>query len=91
MSDEWFFESGRKRRPRNDWAPILVVVLIVVNAAVFYYFTDQVNQNISELNAEIETLQFQLNSVNYEISVLRESINIQSQNASKSLERGLSS
>ncbi|TEU08787.1 hypothetical protein E3J20_07825, partial [Candidatus Bathyarchaeota archaeon] len=53
---------------------------------MFYYFTDQVNQNISELNAEIETLQFQLNSANYDISVLRDSINIQTQNASKGLE-----
>ncbi len=86
VSDKWFFESGRRRRPRNDWIPILVVVLIVVNAAVFYYFTDQVNQNVSELNAEIETLQFQLNSANYDISVLRDSINIQTQNASKNLE-----
>jgi S1-C subfamily serine protease len=86
LSDEWFFESDRKRRPRNNWLPILVVVLIVVNAAVVYYFTSGVNQNIAELNMEIETLQFQLNSANYEIATLRDTINIQRQNASKNLE-----
>lgn len=86
MSDEWFFESGSRRRPRNNWLPILVVVLIVVNAAVVYYFTSGVNQNIAELNMEIETLQFQLNSANYDIATLRDTINIQRQNASKNLE-----
>ncbi len=86
MSDEWFFESGRRRRPRNNWLPILVVVLIVVNVAVVYYFTSGVNQNIAELNMEIETLQFQLNSANYEIATLRDTITIQRQNASKNLE-----
>lgn len=86
MSDEWFFESSGRRKPSRSWLPLLFVALIVVNAAVVVYYTNETNRNISELNAEIETLQFQLNSANYEIATLRDSINIQKQNASKSLE-----
>ena len=86
MSDEWFFESSGRRKPSRSWLPLLFVALIVVNAAVIVYYTNETNRNISELNAEIETLQFQLNSANYEIATLRDSINIQKQNASKSLE-----
>ena len=86
MSDEWFFESSRRRRTSRSWLPLLFVALIVVNAAVVVYYANEMNRNVSELNAEIETLQFHLNSANYEIATLRDSINIQKQNASKSLE-----
>jgi S1-C subfamily serine protease len=86
LSDEWFYESSRRRRTSRSWLPLLFVALIVVNAAVVVYYANETNRNVSELNAEIETLQFQLNSANYEIATLRDSINIQKQNASKSLE-----
>jgi S1-C subfamily serine protease len=86
LSDEWFYESSGRRRTSRSWLPLLFVALIVVNAAVVVYYANETNRNVSELNAEIETLQFQLNSANYEIATLRDSINIQKQNASKSLE-----
>ena len=86
MSDEWFFESGGRRRTGRSWLPLLFVALIVVNAAVVVYYANETNRRVSELNAEIETLQFHLNSANYEIATLRDTINIQRQNASKSLE-----
>ncbi len=86
MSDEWFFESSGRRKPSRSWLPLLFVALIVVNAAVVVYYTNEMNRNVSELNAEIETLQFQLNSVNYEIATLKDTINIQKQNYSRDLE-----
>lgn len=86
MSDEWFFESSGRRKPSRSWLPLLFVALIVVNAAVVVYYTNEMNRNVSELNAEIETLQFQLNSVNFEIATLKDTINIQKQNYSRDLE-----
>ena len=86
MSDEWFFESSGRRKPSRSWLPLLFVALIIVNAAVVVYYANEMNRNVSELNAEIETLQFQLNSVNYEIATLRDTINIQKQNYSRDLE-----
>ncbi|TET73128.1 trypsin-like serine protease [Candidatus Bathyarchaeota archaeon] len=86
LSDEWFFESSGRRKPSRSWLPLLFVALIVVNAAVVVYYTNEMNRNVSELNAEIETLQFQLNSVNYEIATLRDTIIIQKQNYSRDLE-----
>jgi len=86
LSDEWFFESSERRKPSRSWLPLLFVALIIVNAAVVVYYANEMNRNVSELNAEIETLQFQLNSVNYEIATLRDTINIQKQNYSRDLE-----
>jgi len=86
LSDEWFFESSGRRKPSRSWLPLLFVALIVVNAAVVVYYTNEMNRNVSELNAEIETLQFQFNSVNYEIATLRDTIIIQKQNYSRDLE-----
>jgi S1-C subfamily serine protease len=94
LSDEWFFESGRRQRPRQSWLSILVIVLIIVNVGVIGFVAIDYNLNvtnlkgeIADLNGEVESLQFQLQSANYEISALRDSIKIQSLgNASAGLE-----
>jgi S1-C subfamily serine protease len=63
-----------------------MIAMIIVNAAIVYYFTNDVSQNIAELNAEMETLQFQLSSTELEIATLRDSLNIQKQNITGDLE-----
>jgi len=86
MSDEWFYESRRKRRPSLNWIPLLIIVLIVANALVLSYYVGQANESVARLEVELDAIEFQLNSAANEIARLGDSIAIQSQgNASRDL------
>ena len=80
LSDDWFFESSRRRaRPRASWIPLLMVILVFVNAGVVYYFVDQAINEVKGLEGELDEIRFQLSATNLEIATLKESIKIQSQ------------
>lgn len=75
--------------------PVLIIVILVIgNFAIAYYFVNKANQSVVDLNEEIEsldqeleTLRFQLQSASLEISDLRNSIQINGPgNASRGLE-----
>ena len=87
MSDEWFFDSGRRRVRRLPRLAVVVLILLVVaNLGVLAFFVVDFNHHVSKLNREIEALQFQLTSANYEISSLRDEMRmLRLGNASKSL------
>ena len=86
MGEEWFYESRRSRRTGYKWMPLLIIVLVVVNALVMSYYVGQANENVARLEVELEAIEFQLSSSAYEITRLRDSIAIQGQgNASLNL------
>jgi S1-C subfamily serine protease len=86
MGEEWFFESRRKRSTSLNWMPLLIIVLVVVNALVLSYFVGQANENVARLEVDLDAIEFQLNSATNEIAKLRDSIAIQSQgNGSRNL------
>ena len=80
MSDEWFYGSGRSRAPQRSWLTYIVIVVIIVsNFAVTYYFSITPDPNVSELrdeievlSARVEALQNQIQDTNEEISDLRD-------------------
>jgi S1-C subfamily serine protease len=71
MSDEWFYEGGRRKRRQQNWVPLLFVIMVIVNAATIYYFVNQANDSMEELNVELEMSQFQLSSVKSELADLK--------------------
>ena len=86
MGEEWFYESRRNRRTRLNGVPLLIIVLVVVNALVMSYYVGQANENVARLEVNLEAIEFQLSSATNEITRLRDSIAIQSQrNASRNL------
>jgi S1-C subfamily serine protease len=87
LSEEWFYESRRKRSNNLNWIPLLIIVLVAVNALVLSYFVGQANDNVARLEVDLEAIEFRLSSATNEIARLRDSIAIQSQgNASRNLE-----
>ncbi len=87
MGEEWFYESRRNRRTRLNGVPLLIIVLVLVNALVLSYFVGQANENVARLEVDLEAIEFQLSSATNEIARLRDSIAIQGQgNASRNLE-----
>jgi len=85
LSDEWFFESGRRvSRPRLS--VVILVILVLANMGILAFFIVDFNLHISKLDRDIEALQFQLSNANYEISSLRDEMRmLRLGNASKSL------
>ena len=85
MSDDWFFDSGRRvSRPRLS--VVILVILVLANMGILAFFIVDFNLHISKLDRDIEALQFQLSSANYEISSLRDEMRmLRLGNASKSL------
>jgi len=80
LSDEWFFDSERRRVPRpRKLSFIILIIIVLANVGILAFFVvdfnlniSTLNRDISKLNLEIEALQFQLTSANYEISSLRD-------------------
>ena len=90
LSDEWFFDSGRRRARRLPGIYFVVlVILVVANVGVLAFFIGDIsrlNRDVSKLNLEIEVLRFQLVDANYEMSSLRDEIRmLRLGNASQSL------
>ncbi len=96
MVDEWFYDQRRDRVQRNPWLlPVLISILLVLGniAANTFVFNPpdgdvgELTDEIRSLNQQVETLQFQLQSTNYELSAIRDMIQAQeSGNATVSLE-----
>ncbi len=74
MSDEWFFDSGRRRSARRGWLSVVILILVVANIGVLAFFVFDFNLQVSKLNREVKTLQFQLASANNEIASLRDEV-----------------
>lgn len=74
MSDEWFFDSGRRRSARRGWLSVVILILVVANIGVLAFFVLDFNLQVSKLNREVKTLQFQLASANNEIASLRDEV-----------------
>ncbi len=74
MSDEWFFDSGRRLSARRGWLSVVILILVVTNIGVLAFFVFDFNLQVSKLNREVKTLQFQLASANNEIASLRDEV-----------------
>jgi len=70
LSDEWFFDSGRRNGTRR-WLSAVILILVIANMGVLAFFAVEFNNRVSDLNRDIDVLQRQLTSVNSEISSLR--------------------
>jgi S1-C subfamily serine protease len=89
VSDEWFYESRRRRSGSNrSWLPVFVMVIILAaNVGVSYYFLSESKERVDRMNQEVEALKFQLSSVEYELEALAEELKTPGQgNASSGLE-----
>jgi len=71
LSDEWFFDSGRRNGTRRRWLSAVILILVIANMGVLAFFAVEFNNRVSDLNRDIDVLQRQLTSVNSEISSLR--------------------
>jgi S1-C subfamily serine protease len=94
MSEGWFLETGRRRPARRNLLYVFVLIIIGANIAVLAYFLVDFNLEVSKLNGEIsdlgrdiDVLQRQFASTNYELSALREEVRmLRLGNASESLQ-----
>jgi len=76
VADEWFFEGRERRRPRANWIPVLMVLVVIVNAVVLNYYVSRANDSVDRLEGELDAILFQLNAANLEIAGLRDSIGL---------------
>ena len=78
MSDEWFYGS-RRRTPERQWLYIVLIIVVVVASNVVSYtlYTRSADNRVAGLKVEIESLRYQTQSLSYEVSVLRDSLNLQ--------------
>jgi S1-C subfamily serine protease len=78
LSDEWFYGS-RRRTPERQWLYIVLIIVVVVASNVVSYtlYTRSANNRVSGLKGEIESLRYQTQSLSYEVSILRDSLNLQ--------------
>jgi S1-C subfamily serine protease len=78
LSDEWFYGS-RRRTPERQWLYIVLIIVVVVASNVVSYtlYTRSADNRVAGLRGEIESLRYQTQSLNYEVSVLRDSLNLQ--------------
>ena len=86
MGEEWFYKSRRNKKTSPIWIPLVIIVLVIVNALVMSYYAGKANENVARLEVDLDVIAFQLSSATYEIARLRDSIAIQSQgNGSRNL------
>ena len=79
MSDEWLYGSSGRSRSRDSWLWVVVIVFMVLNMGVLSYFTfyrAPGSSDIEALNAELDSLRFQLSSAQAEIDSLREEVRV---------------
>jgi S1-C subfamily serine protease len=80
LSDGWFYGSSGRSRSRDSWLWVIVIVFMVMNVGVLSYFTfyrtPSESGDIDALNAELDSLRFQLSSAQAEIDGLREQIRV---------------
>lgn len=78
MSDERFYGSSGRSRSRDSWLWVVVIVFMVMNLGVLSYFTfyraPVGSGDLEALNAELDSLRFQLSSAQAKIDSLREEI-----------------
>ena len=78
MSDERFYGSSGRSRSRDSWLWVVVLVFMVMNLGVLSYFTfyraPGRSGDLEALNAELDSLRFQLSSAQAKIDSLREEI-----------------
>ena len=79
MSDEWLYGSSGRSRSRDSWLWVVVIVFMVLNVGVLSYFTfyrAPGSGDIEALNAELDSLRFQLSSAQAEIDSLRDEVRV---------------
>jgi len=80
LSDEWFYGSRGRSQGRENWLWVIVIVFMIMNVGVLSYFTffraPGGSGDIDALNAELDSLRFQLSSAQAEIDGLKEEIRI---------------
>jgi len=78
LSDDWFYGS-RRRTPERQWLYIVLIIVVVVASNVVSYtlYTRSADNRVAGLKGEIESLRYQTQSLSYEVSVLRDSLNLQ--------------
>jgi S1-C subfamily serine protease len=78
LSDVWFYGSKR-RTPERQWLYIVLIIVLVVasNVVSSTLYTRSADNRVAGLKGEIESLRYQTQSVSYEVSVLRDSLNLQ--------------
>jgi len=78
LSDERFYGSSGRSRSRDSWLWVVVLVFMVMNLGVLSYFTfyraPGRSGDLEALNAELDSLRFQLSSAQAKIDSLREEI-----------------
>ena len=62
MTDEWFFEGKKRSRSRANWIPVLMVLLIIINAVVLNYYVNRGNESVERIEGELDAILFQLNN-----------------------------
>ncbi|MCK4582749.1 trypsin-like peptidase domain-containing protein, partial [Candidatus Bathyarchaeota archaeon] len=79
MSDEWFYGSRGRSQGKENWLWVIVIVFMIMNVGVLSYFTyfrAPGGSDLDALNAELDSLRFQLSSAQAEIDSLKEEIRI---------------
>jgi S1-C subfamily serine protease len=79
LSDEGLYGSRSRSQDREAWLWVVVIVLMIMNMGVLSYFTffrSPGGSDVDSLNAELDSLRFQLSSAQAEIDSLKEEIRI---------------
>ena len=80
LSDGWFY-GDRQRSSNRSWIPIIVLLLLFIDAGIITYLALEGNQldsvfktQIASLNTSLDSLKSQISVANTEISALKEAI-----------------